>query len=696
MNLGLYGYLGAGLAYGFLAFLLLFSLRASLQGKLLFISMFINACWALIAVKIALHDDSYLLAYQSFEIVRYIAWYVFLLKLFEVASPGSKECNNSYQKFIRQALPVSVGFAVLLLLNEILAGTYILSGQYVLGIAGNVILSLIGLAIVEQLLRNSSVRHRWATRYLFLGVGGIFAFDFYLYTDALLFRSIDQGLWDVRGIVHIVAVPLFAISSARNKNWSLNIFVSREIVLNTTAILGGGFYLLAMAGAGYYLREFGGSWGRIGQVMFFTLAVVALFVVLSSAKFRAQAKVFLAKHFYKNKYDYRVEWLRLTDDLSDTVQAKEHYQTAIAAIAHIVDARAGLLWLREENGTYINAGVWQSKHFDDVIAENSSLIQFMANRGFVINLNEFKTQASEYSGLALPDWLSDVEKPWLVVPLHGVDVLLGFVVLANPLVERSINWEDRDLLKTAAKQIASYLTVLMTSTQLTEAKQFEVFSRLSAYMVHDLKNIAAELELIAINARKHTGNPEFIRDAFETVENAAGDINRLLAQLRNRRTQDEKKVMVDLVELVTEVIASKQHLLPAPQIRVQSESTLVPLEKGRLTTVLAHLIDNAQQATEDKGEVILTLSSTDSMRLIEIKDTGHGMADDFIRNRLFKPFDTTKGNAGMGIGMHESREFIRQLGGEIYVQSKPGKGTIITLHIPLSSSYSNDINPQFV
>ncbi len=690
MNLGLYSYLGAVLAYGFLAFLLLFSLRESLQGKLLFIAMSASACWALAAVKIALHDESYLVVYQSFEIIRYIAWYVFLIKLFEVALPGADGRSNSYQKFIRQALIVSVGIAVVMLLNEILADIDALPGQYVFGITGNVILSLIGLAIVEQLFRNSSARHRWATKYLFLGVGGIFAFDFYFYADALLFRSIDQDLWDMRGVVHIVAVPLLAISSARNKNWSLNIFVSREIVLNTTAIIGGGTYLLAMAGAGYYLREFGGDWGKIGQVMFFTLALVFLFVVLSSVKFRAKAKVFLAKHFYKNKYDYRIEWLRLTDDLSDTAQSKEHYQTAIVAMAHIVDARAGLLWLRDENGTFKNMEVWQSKHFDDVITENGSLIQFIANKGFVINLNELETRESEYSGLVLPDWLQEVEQPWLIVPLHGVDMLLGFVVLANPLVERSINWEDRDLLKTAAKQIASYLTVLMTSSQLAEAKQFEVFTHLSAYMVHDLKNIAAELELIAINAKKHTGNPEFIKDAFGTVENAAGDINRLLAQLRNRRTQNEKKVMVDLVEVVADVVASKQHIFPSPRVQVLSESIILPLEKGRLSTVLAHLIDNAQQATDDEGEVIVTLSSTDSMRLIEIKDSGHGMDEDFIRNRLFKPFDTTKGNAGMGIGMYESREFVRQLGGDIYVQSKPGKGSIITLHIPLSSSHGGD------
>ena len=224
------------------------------------------------------------------------------------------------------------------------------------------------------------------------------------------------------------------------------------------------------------------------------------------------------------------------------------------------------------------------------------------------------------------------------------------------------------------------------------AKQFEVFTRLSAYMVHDLKNIAAELELVAINAKKHAGNPEFIEDAFATVENTAGDINRILEQLRNRRTQNEKKVVVDLVELVQDVVDSKQHSQPAPKLQVLSEAGLVPLEKGRLSNVLAHLIDNAQQATDDEGEIVLTLSTTDDMRTVEIKDSGHGMTDEFIRDRLFKPFDTTKGNAGMGIGMYESREFIRQLGGDINVQSNPGKGTIIALQVPLRSTQDDDIN----
>jgi len=685
MNLGFYGYLAAAIAYVFFATLLLFSWRESLQGKLLFIAVGISAIWSAIAVKISLHQESYLLLYQVFEIVRYIAWYIFLLKLFDIA-PSGEEQSRGFQRFSRKALFISVGLASLFLINELLAKVFSLPGQFVLGITGNVLLALVGLALIEQLYRNSSARFRWATKYLFLGVGGIFAFDFYLYSDALLFRSIDQSLWDARGIVHLVAVPLLAISSARNKNWSLNVFVSREVVLNTTAIFAGGFYLLAMAAAGYYIREFGGSWGKFGQVLFISLAVVFLFVLVSSVQLRAQIKVFLGKHFYKNKYDYRLEWLRLTEDLGESANVHNHHRTAIEAMAHIVDARSGLLWLCDENKRYRNVGAWHSSYHENVLDPDNSLIVFLSKKRFVINLRDIENHADEYENLCLPEWLNEIKHAWLIVPLHGVDELLGFVVLSNPLLLRAINWEDRDLLKTAAKQVSSYLMVLMTSAKLAESKQFEVFTRLSAYMVHDLKNIAAELNLVALNAKKFSDNPEFVADAFATVENASSDIDWLLEQLRNKKAHGEKIVEVNISDIITQVVATKQHGLPAPQYEAIKTSAVVSLDKSRLSNVLAHLIDNAQQATEDDGEILIVLSESAGFCLIEIKDNGQGMDESFIHNRLFKAFDTTKGNAGMGIGMYESREFIRQLGGDIIVQSKPGKGSIITLQIPLNSS----------
>ena len=198
MNLGLYSYLGAALAYGFFAILLLYSLR-SLQGRMLFAVVITSLVWAALSASITTitsGETERILAYQSFEVLRYIAWYVFLLRLFYPAAAQA----GSFRRFVRWALPLSVGFALLTLVNDL----FLLSDQAVVGYTEHVFLALIGLAIIEQLLRNTSVRHRWAIKYLFIGAGGLFAFDFYLYADALLFRVIDTALWEARGIVNLV------------------------------------------------------------------------------------------------------------------------------------------------------------------------------------------------------------------------------------------------------------------------------------------------------------------------------------------------------------------------------------------------------------------------------------------------------------------------------------------------------------
>ena len=127
-------------------------------------------------------------------------------------------------------------------------------------------------------------------------------------------------------------------------------------------------------------------------------------------------------------------------------------------------------------------------------------------------------------------------------------------------------------------------------------------------------------------------------------------------------------------------------MYPTPILKAEQDALMVSANRTRLANVLAHLLENAQQATDDDGEIVVTLSTKEQSCVIEIKDNGHGMSSEFIRNRLFKPFDTTKGNAGMGIGMYESREFMRQMGGEIMVESEPEKGSKFILNMPLMAS----------
>jgi putative PEP-CTERM system histidine kinase len=686
VNLGYYSYLSAALGFGFLAALLMFSWRSSLQGRLLTLVVIVSVVWAGVAASVAGDIQNLTGFYLSLEILRYVAWFVFLLKLFE---PAAQQITG-YRFLRRRGLMLCTGFAALLLVAELMT-LYLATEELVqrltsLRFTGHVFLAMTGLAIIEQLFRNIAPEYRRDLKYLFIGAGGIFAFDFYLYANALLLMGIDRELWEARGFINLFSVPLLTIAAARNKGWSPNIFVSRDIVLHTTAIVGGGIYLLVMAAVGYYLQEHGGSWGRIVQVVFISLAAIFLVVVLFSGQLRREMRVFLGKHFYRNKYDYRREWLNLTGALNNKVRDMGSSDAAISLLAEIVDARAGQLWLDDGQGMYRNVAGWQMAPVNNTVSGKDGLVQFLAAKSYVVNLIQLSSRPDEYGKLVLPSWVDAVDRAWLVVPLSGLDSLTGFVILARPRSMLEVNWEDRDLLKTAARQVASHLAVLMTTDALAESRQFEAFNRLSSYMVHDLKNIAAGLEMVARNSEKHRDNPAFLDDAFDSVATAAGDIKRLLDQLRNKHVVSESKVMVDLVTLVTDVVRKLSHRKPVPEMGMPADTCCVIAEKGRLENVLTHLLENAQQATVEDGHVKIVLQHRYDTCIVRISDNGQGMDADFIKNHLFKPFYTTKGNAGLGIGMYESREFIRSLGGDIHVSSERGVGTQVVLQIPAAST----------
>jgi putative PEP-CTERM system histidine kinase len=200
-----------------------------------------------------------------------------------------------------------------------------------------------------------------------------------------------------------------------------------------------------------------------------------------------------------------------------------------------------------------------------------------------------------------------------------------------------------------------------------------------------LKNLIAQLELVVKNAERHKHNPEFMDDAVKTIGNAVRKMSNLLAQLRKGRFErgDNKQFYVE--EAVAQAVNQLYHEMPKPNLRVESDFLRLIADKDRFTAIMVHLIKNAQEATPEEGRIDVTVSEHQGSAVIEIQDTGAGMDEDFINNRLFRPFETTKGNAGMGIGVYETREYIRSLKGSLGVESRLGVGTKFTLRVPLVS-----------
>ena len=288
-------------------------------------------------------------------------------------------------------------------------------------------------------------------------------------------------------------------------------------------------------------------------------------------------------------------------------------------------------------------------------SSDSPLVRFLETKEWVIAIDEYQRAPERYAGLQLPDWLVRFSRLWLVVPLMQHEGLLGFIVLLRPRAPREIEWEDCDLLKTAGRQVASHLEQLQATEALFDARQFETFNRFSTYVVHDLKNLVAQLSLVVSNAAKHKHNPQFMEDAIHTVDHCVRKMNHLLTQLRMGRAQSRGEVekSVNLAEVLQEAVSASQSREPVPVLSCRDTDLAIRADPTRMGTMVGHIIQNAQEATTQGGQVKVVMYRSDSHAVIEVQDTGCGMDPEFIRDRLFRPFESTKGKNGMGIGAYE-------------------------------------------
>ncbi len=684
LNIGLVSYGSGALLFLALTALLLTAWRGRVRGALLLVACAVSILWC---ATLAYHSRFQIPSFEvleAIEIGRNAAWLAFLFGILSYGSGDEKGLNLRFlARLILGLCAAAIAFLLIQPFVEKWAGALSREGRFLFL---HLLLAVAGLMLVEQIYRNTRREHRWAIKFLCLGVGALFAYDFYLYSHALLFKRISLDLWNARGAVNAIVVPLIAVSVARNPQWSVEIFVSRHIVFHSAAVLGAGVYLMLMAGAGYYIRIYGGTWGSVVQTVFLFGAVILLFALFSSGKLRARGKVFLSKHFFKNKYDYREEWLRFTRTLAMSRNDAELRQNIVRAIAEIVESPGGVMWVKSAGGPLVPMASWNMAMPENgQIAAEHSLVRFLEQTGWVIYLDELRCGPERYDDLDLTLTIADNPNAWIIVPLMLRSETLGFVLIMRSNTKRSLNWEDTDLLKTVGREAASYLAVLRLSEALTDARQFEAFNRLSAYVVHDLKNIVAQLSLVVRNSKKHGNDARFLKDAVQTVENATGRMNRLLEHLRKKGSESVWERDLKLEDILLQAVKARSVVRPVPRLESQNSETTVRTDPDRLRSVVEHMVQNAQEATTRNGRVVVRLRRDGDWAVIEIEDDGAGMDARFVTERLFRPFDTTKGNAGMGIGAYESREYVREHGGDIEVESRPGHGSTFRMRLPVVS-----------
>lgn len=666
----------AAVAYLFFGLYIFFAWRGALPGGVLFGAVAVSCLWAALSAANA-NDPHVALALSSavLDILRSGAWYGFLIVLSRPLWAGRLRWPGVLAALV-------VLFQIGALAFEAVFGSDALPLRPLL--AAWLAHAIVGLMLVEQLFRGVPGTSRWGIKPACLALAAGYTFELYLFADAFLFARIDEDVWAVRGIAHALLIPLIALSGTRSPSWTLRMSMSREIVFHSTALAGAGLYLLVIAGAAYYVRYFGGDWGRALQMTLLFAGLVLLGALLFSGALRAKLRVFISKHLFSYRYDYRNEWLRFTQALSSADQGLDLGQSVIRALSDLVESPGGALWLAD---TYGNCTMHSRLNHPQVeITEplTSNFCRFLGEREWILNLEEFRGQPSRYEGLALPEWLSTLEDAWLVIPLKTGERLIGFVVLSSPRTPFDIDWEVLDLLKTAQRQAAGYLDRMLAAEALLEARKFDSFNRMSAFVVHDLKNLVAQLSLMLKNAERHRDNPEFQKDMLETVAHVESRMRGLMTQLQEKRSIDPPRV-VDVVALLRTVRDHKRRQRPAVDLRFgEAASCEVTAHPERLERIIGHVVQNALDATNEDGSVSVTLERAGSARVrVVVEDNGCGMSPEFVRDRLSRPFQTTKAS-GMGIGVFETRQYLEEIGGTLRYDSAVGVGTRVTIELPTS------------
>ena len=306
----------------------------------------------------------------------------------------------------------------------------------------------------------------------------------------------------------------------------------------------------------------------------------------------------------------------------------------------------------------------------------------MQDKGWLIDLREYENDPEHYGNLQLPDWLENRPEAWLFVPLVARQELIGVIMLDKAPGPLTLDYEDRDLLKTAGNHIAVHLAQEQSDNLLAEAQQFEAYNRLTAFLMHDLNNLIAQQSLIVENAEKHKRNPAFVDDAIETIAGSVERMKRVMHQLKRGENSRELRP-TELRFIVSSAIDNCADRKPVPELNLNGVDVSLSIDQEQFIMVLTHLIRNAQDATPADGHIAVTVKEANGRVAIDITDTGEGMTQEFIRDRLFRPFDSTKGVQGMGIGAYQAREFTRKYGGQLNVNSDISKGTTMTLTLPL-------------
>ncbi len=511
-------------------------------------------------------------------------------------------------------------------------------------------------------------------------MGAMWSYDFLLYASGLFLNAdVMWLLFAMRGGMMALLAPVIALML--HSGGARPVQASRALTWYGLWAAGGLLATMVVVGGLMLVDMISSPLVRAMVTGFVFITVAGALLLIPATRFSGFLKLWLAKHLFRHRYDYREQWMAFVDTIDSAgASGTPLYDRLLKAIADITASSGAVLLTLGDDGVLSSDGAWNWKGEEpQPFHADPALLDKMRTQSWVVDVGEMRHEVAP----AFPDWIMRDDTAWAMVPLLHFGKLLGVVLLGRPPLLRPLDWEDFDMLRAAGRQVASYIAEARGQLALEEARRFDEFNRRFAFIMHDIKNLVSQIALVARNAERHADNPAFRNDMILTLTECADKMNMLLARLSRHSVRGPAdRTLFALGDAVRSAVGGKSRNHP---LLIEGDlATAVETDRAAVEQIIAHLVQNAIEASADDAPVLIRIEREGAMARVAVIDHGCGMSAEFLRDQLYRPFTSTK-QGGFGIGACEARELAQALGGQLTVQSVAGKGSTFFLLLPISN-----------
>lgn len=548
---------------------------------------------------------------------------------------------------------------------------------------------LVGIVLVghnlERTYRVSSGEQRARIRPSILGVFCVLLYFTFILSTGLLYSWIGTGRLIAAGIPIAAACILIAHGYLRGAISDSSAPVSRSFVYTSFTAFTAGLFVLSIAVAAQFAALT--QWSP-DEILIFTFGFLALLLVILlsvSNRFQRRVRRFIDRNFYVNRYDYRTQWSRLTGVLEDAAGGDTVLDRVSVFLAEVFSASGVTIALRDEATHHIRPvrGRGVGEHALS-LPPYTPLVERLLREGRTLILDRRPNDFS-YVGIYAENlaWL-DGTAGRMVAPLISGSALIGTIGLERSSEDDRFTFEDASLLDSICGHVAAELRNLSLASELARARETELISQWSSMTLHDLKNYLTPLRLAASNLAESKCDPEVVQACSESIRRVTDRMEKLVHTLSEFRAASKVDLrVVSVNEIVMEALDGLQiEGRPGLDVELSLEAEIdVLADRAMLRRVIENLVTNAIEAMNGSGMLrVATAGTAEGPQRVNISvgDNGPGIPGEFLRERLFRPFATTK-QKGLGIGLWQCRMIIQAHGGEITAESRPGEGTVFNI-----------------